>query len=322
MRDDDKMLTVLIASRNGAKTLPEVLGSFCTLQQPKGGWKLVIIDNNSSDQTKEVVSAFLKLLPLVYLFEPTLGKNAALNRGLDEVEGDLVVFTDDDSVPHEDWLVRMRAMSDANPGFDIFAGRVVPRWQKTPPDWILNCVPLGCTFTISNPMLTEGPIGAGHVFGPNMSVRKSVFDHGHRFCVKIGPCGKSYAMGSEAEFAQRLVRVGFRCWFSPDAIVEHLIDERHLKKSWVLRRAILFGRGCMRLAFLERPWSHETLRGLKRDLLKRLRQYTWASFCAAIVGDDKTLFSNRWELSFWYGQLMEAYMLERETAPRRLAGSK
>jgi glycosyltransferase involved in cell wall biosynthesis len=316
------MLTVLIASRNGGKTLPRVLESFCALQQPKGDWKLVIIDNNSSDHTKEVVFAFLNRLPLVYLFEPTLGKNAALNRGLGEVEGDLAVFTDDDSIPHDDWLVRMRTMCDSNPGFAIFAGRVVPRWQKTPPDWILNCVPLGCTFTISNPMLTEGPIGPGHVFGPNMAVRRSIFDLGHRFCVEIGPCGRSYAMGSEAEFALRLVRAGFRCWFSPEAIVEHLIDERHIDESWVLRRAVLFGRGCMRLDFLERPWSYETWPGLKRDLLKRLRQYTWASFCAGIVRNEAGLFRNRWELSFWYGQLMEAYKLQRETIPSKLNGSK
>jgi glycosyltransferase involved in cell wall biosynthesis len=315
------MLTVLIASRNGAKTLPKVLGSFCALQRPKGDWKLVIIDNNSSDQTKEVVSAFLNRLPLVYLFEPTLGKNAALNRGLGEVEGDLVVFTDDDSMPHEDWLVRMRAMCDTNPGFEIFAGRVVPRWQKAPPDWILNCVPLGCTFTISNPLLPQGPIGPGHVFGPNMAVRKSVFDLGHRFCVKIGPCGKSYAMGSEAEFVQRLVRAGSRCWFSPDTIVEHLIDERHLNRSWVLRRAVLFGRGCMRLDFFESPWSYETWPGLKRDLLRRLWQYTWQSFCAAMAGDQERLFRNRWELSFWYGQLVEAYKLGRESARPRLTGN-
>jgi L-malate glycosyltransferase len=315
------MLTVLIASRNGAKRLREVLESFCALKEPKGDWKLVVIDNNSSDHTKEVVSAFFNRLPLVYLFEPTLGKNAALNRGLGEAEGDLVVFTDDDSVPHENWLVRMRAMCDANPGFDIFAGKVIARWQKTPPDWILDWVPLGCTFTVSNPLLIEGPIAPSHVFGPNMAVRRSVFDLGHRFCTKIGPRGKSYAMGSEAEFAQRLVRAGSQCWFSPDAIVEHLIDERHLKKSWVLRRAVLFGRGCMRLDFFESPWSYEAWPRVKRDLLRRLRQYTWGSFCAAIARDRERLFRNRWELSFWYGQLVEAYNLGRESRPPKLAGS-
>jgi len=308
------MLTVLIASRNGAKTLPGVLESCCVLERPRGGWKLVVVDNDSSDQTKEVVSAFFSRLPLVYVCEPTPGKNAALNRGLAEADGDLVVFTDDDTVLHPDWLFRMRAICDANPGFDVFAGRVIPRWQKTPPDWILNWVPLGCTFTVSNPGLPEGPIGPGHVFGPNMAVRKSVFDLGHRFSVRIGPCGKNYAMGSEAEFVHRVVRAGARCWFSPDAIVEHVIDEGHLNKPWVLRRAILFGRGCMRLDFLESPWSYERWSGLRRELFGRLRHYAWQSFCAAMKRDQEKLFRNRWEFSFWYGQLVEAYKLGRESS--------
>ena len=314
------MLTVLIASRNGAKTLPEVLESFCALEQPKGDWKLVIVDNNSSDQTRKVVSAFFSRLPLVYLFEPTLGKNPALNRGLSEAEGDLVVFTDDDSVPRQDWLVRMRAMCDTNPGFDIFAGRVIPRWEKTPPDWILNWVPLGCTFTVSNPRLVEGPIGPQYVFGPNMAVRKLCFDRGHRFSVKIGPRGKSYAMGSEAEFVQRLFRAGSRCWYSPDTIVEHLIDERHLNKSWVFRRAVLFGRGCMRLDFSDNPWTYESWPRLRRDLVRQVGEFTLELVYSAVIGNPEALFRNRWELSFWYGQLVEAYKLGRESARSRRTG--
>ena len=133
----------------------------------------------------------------------------------------------------------------------------------------------------------------------NCMASRRTCDLGHRFCVKIGLCGKSYAMCCETEFVQKLIRAGSRCRFSPHTIVEHLIDERHLNKSWVLRRAVFFGRGCMRLDFFESPWSDETWPDLKRDLLGRTWQCTWQAFCAAMAGDQERLFRNRWELSFW-----------------------
>ena len=89
----ESMLTVLIATYNGAKTLPEVLSAYCALEPPDGGWKLVIVDNGSTDHTKEIVATFRHHLPLTYLYEPRQGKNTALNTGLSNISGDLVVLT-------------------------------------------------------------------------------------------------------------------------------------------------------------------------------------------------------------------------------------
>src|SRR5215471_5623735 len=102
------MLTVLIATRNGAHTLPRCLAALGQLIAPVGGWKLIVVDNGSTDATREIVESFADRLPLTYLLEPRPGKNAALNAGLDHVEGDLVVFTDDDVLARPDWLVELR----------------------------------------------------------------------------------------------------------------------------------------------------------------------------------------------------------------------
>jgi glycosyltransferase involved in cell wall biosynthesis len=65
------------------------------LKLTPGGWKLVIVDNGSTDRTRDK-------LRLTYLFEFKRGKNAGLNTGLAHVEGDLIVLTDDDAVPRTD----------------------------------------------------------------------------------------------------------------------------------------------------------------------------------------------------------------------------
>jgi len=72
------MLTVLIATYNGARTLPRVLTACCQLESPEGGWKLVIVDNASTDQTKEIIASFSQRLPLTYRY----GNRSALSNQL------------------------------------------------------------------------------------------------------------------------------------------------------------------------------------------------------------------------------------------------
>jgi L-malate glycosyltransferase len=61
---------VLIATYNGATTLPHILKEYAYLESPAGGWKLVIINNGSTDHTREVIASFFQRLPLTYLYEP------------------------------------------------------------------------------------------------------------------------------------------------------------------------------------------------------------------------------------------------------------
>ena len=162
------MLTVIFATRNGTRTLPGVLASYCRLDSPAGGWKLIVVDNASTDGTAAIIDSFRDRLPITYLLEQKPGKNAALNAGLEQVEGDLVVLTDDDVFPSSDWLVQMRSAADRLPEFSVFGGHVAPRWEVPPADWILKLVPAGPVFTLTPTSLGDGPVDPTSVYGPNM----------------------------------------------------------------------------------------------------------------------------------------------------------
>lgn len=241
------MLTVLLATHNGAATLPDVLSAHCNLKPPEGGWRLVIVDSASSDDTRAIALSFADRLPLTYMFERRPGQNRARNAGLAALDGDLLVLTDDDAVPDSNWLVELRTAADLHPQFAIFGGTVLPRWPRPPEPWLLEWVPQGPAFAITDPCLQDGPVGPSFVYSPNMALRADVLGAGYRFDESVGPDGTLvYAMGSETELTRRLVAHGFLAWHCRAATVAHLILPHQMTRRWLLGRAFRYGRGRFR----------------------------------------------------------------------------
>ena len=310
------MLTVLLATRNRARILRDVLESFCHLEQPGSGWKLVIVDNGSTDQTPQVLESFASRLPLHALCEPKLGKNNALNTGLEWVEGDLTVFTDDDAFPHEDWLLQLREAADTLPAYSMFGGPVVPRWEVCPPPWI-RWVEIGPAFGMNNPSLKDGPMLSGHlhdIIGPNMAIRTQIFRSGVRFDSSIGPRGSSYPMGSETELVLRLASQGHKAWHVNAAVVEHLVRAEQLDKAWIMQRAVRLGRG------RHRCWPNPKLwMGLPRHLFRDIPKEGLSIAAAWVSFRQEALFRSRWRFNTLLGEAIEARIRAGE---RRVVAGK
>ena len=303
------MLTVLLATRNRATILRETLEAFCRLQSPSSGWKLVIVDNGSTDQTSAVLASFANRLPLHTICEPTPGKNSALNTGLSFVEGDLTVFTDDDVFPQPDWLVELRNAADTRLAYSVFGGAVVPRWEVPPPLWI-QWVEQGPVYTLTDTATKEGPIQPFLVFGPNMAIRTAVFRSGVRFDASIGPKSSSYPMGSETELTVRLDQQGYKSWHVPNAVVEHFIRNYQTRKSWVLKRAIRFGRGRFRLDYMKyRPYP--CWFGVPRTFLRQVFDQEKMIIKARLRSDQRELFCASWRRNFLWGHILEARLSYR-----------
>src|SRR5579863_1939593 len=111
------VLTVALSTKNRSSILRGALESFCRLQAPAAGWKLIVVDNGSTDETSQVIASFENRLPLEGIREPRPGKSAALNVAIGHTEGDLTILTDDDVFPRQDWLVQMRKAADEHPEF-------------------------------------------------------------------------------------------------------------------------------------------------------------------------------------------------------------
>ncbi|MET3133198.1 glycosyltransferase involved in cell wall biosynthesis [Oxalobacteraceae bacterium GrIS 1.11] len=317
------MLTVLIASYNGAQTLPKVLEAYCRLEAPEQGWTLVIVDNGSEDDSRAVIESFGARLPLRYVFEGRRGKNAALNTALltalQDTRSDLFVFSDDDAAPAPDWLLRLAECAAAHPAYAVFGGAIEADWAVAPPDWVLRLTPLGLSYGITDPGLPDGPVFPGLVWGANMALRREIFDAGYRFDESIGPNGANYAMGSETQMNLRLYQAGYLSWFCPAARVAHFIRPHQIEAASILQRAYLFGRGKFRQ---DKPGLFPMLGKVPRWMLRRFVGEAWGLARAAVSGDGERIFLRRWEMAYLRGYFYEAWRGGRgNVAPRVLITS-
>jgi glycosyltransferase involved in cell wall biosynthesis len=286
--------------------LRDVLECFCRLQSPPSGWKLVVVDNGSTDDTASVVSDFTNRLSLEFVSEPILGKNAALNTGLARVEGDLVALTDDDVFPHADWLAQLRTAADTHSSYSIFGGAILPRWETPPPNWMTWLDP-GPTYSLTDPALPEGLINPARVFGPNMAIRARVFASGIRFDNSIGPRGTNYAMGSESELLMRLDRQGHKAWYVQHAVVEHLVRSEQLNEAWVMQRMTRHGRGHQR-----RHPGADFWWDMPRRIYGALPREIGIMALARATFNKKLLFRSRLRFNFTLGTAIESRNMARE----------
>src|SRR5262249_5404549 len=97
--------TVAVCTWNRAALLDRTLEQFTRLRVPAGlQWELLVVNNNCTDDTDQVLGRYRDRLPLSPLFEPRQGLSHARNCAVQAAAGDLIVWTDDDVLVDPDWL--------------------------------------------------------------------------------------------------------------------------------------------------------------------------------------------------------------------------
>src|SRR5712664_1316562 len=209
-------ITVILCTHNRCGSLAKALNSIAALTLPESvEWEVLVVDNNSSDETREVVEqSFCSRYSgrFRYVFEPRPGKSHALNAGIREARGDVLAFTDDDVTVEPTWLQNLTAtLHDSK--WAGAGGRVVAEWACSPPSWLSLEGPyaLGDTLALFNRGYEAREISE-NPFGANMAFRKAVFEKYGGFRSDLGPrAGSQDPQKSEdAEFGRRLLLAGER----------------------------------------------------------------------------------------------------------------
>lgn len=250
MADNSPGITVLIATCNRAAVLSETLQAFTRVDRTGIDCSIVIIDNNSSDNTAEVVKEYGAQLPISYLREARPGKNCALNKALRECSlKNIVVFTDDDVTPARNWFQEIVSSVGKWPGIAVFGGKVELMWpDNKQPEWAARDWLVGFAFPRHH--YAEGEAfykPPDYPLGPNFWVRKVVFEKVPSFDETIGPKPRNRIVGSEASFLINLQEHGFQILYYPQAVVYHRSLPEAFTLPWLRHRAYTWGRGRIRL---------------------------------------------------------------------------
>src|ERR1700722_17754963 len=126
------LVTVAICTWNRAKLLDQTLAGMRRLHILAGHtWELLVVNNDSTDHTDEVIEKHSSDLPIRKLLEKRQGLSNARNCVLAHTRGDLLLWTDDDVLVEPDWLNAYVETALQNPNAVFFGGTVEP-WFETP----------------------------------------------------------------------------------------------------------------------------------------------------------------------------------------------
>lgn len=243
-------LSVVLCTYNRAAELEKTLAALAAQRVPADvGWELVLVNNNSTDETEKVCRRFAERapMPVTYVFEPTQGLSQARNTGVAAARGEVIAFTDDDVSPPPDWVAKIAAIMN-KPGLDGVGGRIVPIWPAPPPAWL----DLHLRFRLALLESTEPRVATLgdeiretgiRIYGANMAFRRQVFRDIGLFVTTLSAKGTKLYRGGDTEFVRRAVGAGKTVIYDPDLVVGHRISPERMTRDYFRKWAFDSGEG-------------------------------------------------------------------------------
>lgn len=231
------LMDIVVATRNRSSSLINLLESIGKTDTAKFDFHVWIVDNNSTDSTAELVKQFVASEPsrYHYIFEGAPGKSHALNRGIRESSGEIVVFTDDDCIPDSHWLENIATEFSSRPDLGFLGGRIE---LHDPQD-----LPITLRTSRERRVLSNGSDVFSFIAGCNMAMRRGVIELVGEFDTRLGPGAPRGTVADDPDYVYRAFRKGVRIEYVPEVLVFHNHGRRSDNDARTLRRHYLRGRG-------------------------------------------------------------------------------
>jgi glycosyltransferase involved in cell wall biosynthesis len=229
-------LSICVCTYNRAHVLSYCLASLTNLKVPAGcEVEVLVVDNKSVDNTKEVVNSYLResKIAILYFYEPQQGLSAARNRAIKEACGDYLGFLDDECVAPTDWLQVVVEDIDKFGPFIIggpYIGALLP---GTSPKWFKTEY-----FTYVLPEHFERGYQKGfRASGCNMFLHRTVCEK-QQFHEGFGMKGNELKLGEEVVLQDRFLseHPGTMVFYEPRIEVIHYILPHKMTLSYYARR--------------------------------------------------------------------------------------
>ena len=227
-------LSIIISTYNNAISLVRTLESVAKQDYDKTKWECVVVNNNSTDDTAERVTAFIEAHPelnIRLVEEPEQGLSHARNRGISESKGQILSFIDDDETINEGFVSAYIDLFN-NHGAFVGSGKLKVCYDSGRPKWmsyytekmIANPFDLGGEITTVTSKITPT--------GGNMAFNRELFNLYGGFDTDLGRRGKALYGGEENDLFRRVRDLGERVFYTPHAIAYHHIADYKLTSEY------------------------------------------------------------------------------------------
>jgi glycosyltransferase involved in cell wall biosynthesis len=270
----DPLFTVVICTYNRAKLLAGALETVCAQTLEASRYEVLVVDNNSTDETATVVAEAGRGDTVVrYVFEPRQGLSFARNCGYRAARGEYVAYLDDDCKVPPGWLATAEQVI-ASARHAIFGGPYFAFYDTAKPKWFRDEYGSHVQGEISRALTDQE-----YLDGANMFIRRALLRDQGGFSPEFGMTGRGLGYGEEVRFQRRLreMHPDVSIYYEPRLYVYHLVSPQKMTLGWKLRQMFVIGRDWHRVIH-DGTQSFMTGRDLLLEAVRTLK-----AFCVDVV---------------------------------------
>jgi glucosyl-dolichyl phosphate glucuronosyltransferase len=298
-------ISVVVPTYNRGRQLEPLLLSLLTQDAKDLHYEIVVVDNNSNDDTRRIVETLARTDPhgrLRYVLEPRQGVSYARNTGVAHTTAPIVAFLDDDGVPGPDWVVSMKRAFDEHPDVDCIGGRITAKWVHPRPSWLT--APHWGPIAVQDrprPAFVNKQHASACLLSANLGCRREAFN-------AVGGFSPEYPRNQDREFEMRLWRAGRQGLYLPAMDVTVEIPPERLTRRYHRKWQATTGKyhALMRYrdtltadgGLIEEPADRPKFLGSPRFLYREFLAHLAGYLRAAARFDADTRFFH--ETRLWY----------------------
>ena len=301
-------LDVVVPTYNRSKLLRAAVQSLLRAPVPEGlEVRVIVVDNNSPDDTAEVVREIqaTATLPVLYVLETRQGSSRARNAGIEAGDAELIGFIDDDEEIDGEWY-RVIAREFADPKVQFIGGSCLGNWATPAPKWLPSAYPAAIGVIPPKPRAPLDDTFGGNLMSGNCVLRRAVFEQVGMYNPALGRSNKGLLSEEDAEFYGRIRKARISGMYVPDLVIYHYIAPERLTRRYY--RRWVYWRGVSQSSLTrERPEPGPQLLGIPRYKFGRaLRAFFAIPRYRLAKGGQPLAFEQElflWELAGWvYGR--------------------
>ena len=235
MSGERPFISVIIPTYNRSAMLQQTVDTFLAQTYPPDRWELLLVDNNSSDDTARVIARIAQGDSRVRgLSEPRRGAHFARNSGALAARGSVLYFTDDDMLAEPDLLERILDGFEADSEVASVTGKVLPRWDTEPPVWVLeHCRNALLSLTDLGEALIVSDDDPG-VFSCHQAVLRETFMHAGGFNPDTN--AELFTGDNETGLNIKIKRLGHRFAYVGTSVTHHMIPASRMTQQYLNSR--------------------------------------------------------------------------------------